>query len=361
MDALALFLRDRLELLEAARDKKERDQVAAREKQEQKERRAQYAAGEREQQAKIEAERIATKARKMAILAESKAKKMKSRWLRFGYLLGKKESVREMWVFSLAFHELWTSRSPSTTPPPEAIISRYVSNWWTSRKTKKFLKKEFVDYLTYYVNQRLGESNQDVFRGYETSMDKIEITEKITPCAIKKIRASEVASVGELAVMKKALEVKCVNVLELHAVVTTDEYVFLAVELCEGCLGRGDFFDTFKLSISERLGLCRQIVVGVNHLHAVGVWHRDIKPGNVLFKQDADNGGLVLKIADMGISKVASEKTLQTVTNASAGTPTYMPCELLNDVEDQGGKVTKERFVAHDMFSLGVLLHYRRK
>tara|TARA_B110000285_G_scaffold72989_1_gene84113 strand:+ start:86 stop:583 length:498 start_codon:yes stop_codon:yes gene_type:complete len=141
----------------------------------------------------------------------------------------------------------------------------------------------------------------------------------------------------------QALEVKCVNVLELHAVVTTDEYVFLAVELCEGCLGRGDFFDTFKLSISERLGLCRQIVVGVNHLHAVGVWHRDIKPGNVLFKQDADNGGLVLKIADMGISKVASEKTLQTVTNASAGTPTYMPFELLDDEEeDQGGKATKE-------------------
>ena len=120
--------------------KERRAQFFAREKQEQKERRAQYAAGEREQQAKIEAERIATKARKMAILAESKAKKMKSRWLRFGYLLGKKESVREMWVFSLAFHELWTSRSPSTTPPPEAIISRYVSNWWTSRKTKKFMK-----------------------------------------------------------------------------------------------------------------------------------------------------------------------------------------------------------------------------
>ena len=37
-------------------------------------------------------------------------------------------------------------------------------------------------------------------------MDKIEITEKITPCAIKKIRASEVASVGELAVMKKVSE-----------------------------------------------------------------------------------------------------------------------------------------------------------
>jgi len=93
----------------------------------------------------------------------------------------------------------------------------------------------------------------------------------------------------------QALGVKCVNVLELHAVVTTDEYIFLAVELCEGCLGRDDFFDTFKLSISERLELCRQIVVGVNHLHKVGVWHRDIKPGNVLFKQVSETSILAMK------------------------------------------------------------------
>ena len=149
-------------------------------------------------------DRLNTEAKKMAEEAESRAKKLKSKWLRFGYSLRKKEAIRETWVFALEFHELCISRRP--TAPPEVIICRYVSSWWTSRKTKKFLKKEFVDYLTYYVNQRLGESNQDVFRGFETSMDKIENTEKITPCAIKKIRASEVASVGELAVMKKVSE-----------------------------------------------------------------------------------------------------------------------------------------------------------
>ena len=225
----------------------------------------------------------------------------KSKWLRFGYSLNKKESVRETWVLALEFHELCLSRRP--TAPPEVIIFRYVSKWLTSRKTKKFLKKEFVGYLTYYVNQRLGESNQDVFRGYATSYDNIEGVEKVTPCAIKKIRASEVASVGELKVMKKALKVKCVNVLELHAVVTTDEYVFLAVELCEGCLGRGDFFDKFKRSISERLELCRQIVVGVNHLHAIGVWHRDIKPGNVLFKQVSERAFWKTSILAMKCAK----------------------------------------------------------
>ncbi|GMI52874.1 hypothetical protein ScalyP_jg8263 [Parmales sp. scaly parma] len=360
---------------------KEKQEVVVKERQEQKEWRDQFEAREREaarenqEQAKIEAEQAKIEDLQVAEEAKTATRKKqeqkerreqvaaKSKWLRFGYSLNKKESIREIWVLALEFHELCLSRRP--TAPPEVIIFRYVSKWLTSRKTKKFLKKEFVGYLTYYVNQRLGESNQDVFRGYATSYDNIEGIEKVTPCAIKKIRASEVASVGELKVMKKALKVKCVNVLELHAVVTTDEYVFLAVELCEGCLGRGDFFDKFKRSISERLELCRQIVVGVNHLHAIGVWHRDIKPGNVLFKQD--EGSLVLKIADMGISKVASEKTLQTVTNASAGTPTYMPCELLEpdevdgedeQEEDKGGKLTKSRFVAHDMFSLGVLLHY---
>ncbi|GMI61759.1 hypothetical protein ScalyP_jg6219 [Parmales sp. scaly parma] len=276
--------------------KAKKERGAAKKKQELKGKRDEEAARKKQElaiiEAEIEADRLNTEAKKMAEEAESRAKRLRSKWLRFGYSLHKKEAIRETWVLALEFHELCISRRP--TAPPEMIISRSLSALWTktttSRKTKEFLEKELVGssgHLTYYVNQRLGESNQDVFRGYESSLDKIENTERNTPCAIKKIRASEVASVGELEVMMKALEVKCVNVLELHAVVKTREYVYLAVELCEGCLGRGDFFDTFKLSISERLGLCWQIVVGVTHLHTLGVWHRDIKPGNVLFKQAA--------------------------------------------------------------------------
>jgi len=148
----------------------------------------------------------------MAEEAESRAKRLKSKWLRFGYSLHKKEAIRETWVLALEFHEQLSLRSPSTAPP-EVIISRSLSALWTktttSRKTKEFLEKELVGssgHLTYYVNQRLGESNQDVFRGYESSLDKIENTERNTPCAIKKIRASEVASVGELEVMMKVSE-----------------------------------------------------------------------------------------------------------------------------------------------------------
>jgi len=234
------------EAREKQEQKERREQVAAKDRQEQQEMRDKEAAKEKQELAKIaaeiEMERLNTEARRIATETKTKAKKLKSKWLRFGYSLSKKESIRLIWVFALEFHELerreqvaakskwlrfgyslskkesireiWVlalefhelclSRRP--TSPPEVIIFRYVSKWLTSRKTKKFLKKEFVGYLTYYVNQRLGESNQDVFRGYETSMDKIENTEKITPCAIKKIRASEVASVGELAVMKKVSE-----------------------------------------------------------------------------------------------------------------------------------------------------------
>ena len=52
---------------------------------------------------------------------------------------------------------------------------------------------------------------------------------------------SEVASVGELKVMKKALEVKCVNVLELHKVArdeaissTRSNFQFSSVSGCVG-------------------------------------------------------------------------------------------------------------------------------
>jgi serine/threonine-protein kinase len=48
-----------------------------------------------------------------------------------------------------------------------------------------------------------------------------------------------------------------------------------------------------------------QLLCVMQHLHARGVWHRDIKPGNLLLAGTGPNGRLVLQLADLGISRVA--------------------------------------------------------
>lgn len=55
------------------------------------------------------------------------------------------------------------------------------------------------------------------------------------------------------------------------------------------------FLDSFDVSIQERFTLCLEILSGINELHKLGIYHRDIKPDNILY---TSNGW---KIGDLGL------------------------------------------------------------
>jgi serine/threonine protein kinase len=78
--------------------------------------------------------------------------------------------------------------------------------------------------------------------------------------------------------------------------------------------------------------------------HAVGIAHRDVKPGNILL---ADNG--TVKITDFGISRALDDGTVTTQTGMLAGTPAYLAPEIA-----RGGDPTR----ASDVFSLGSTLYH---
>ena len=76
--------------------------------------------------------------------------------------------------------------------------------------------------------------------------------------------------------------------------------------------------------------------------HALGLTHRDLKPGNILY-----NGGSDIKIADFGaaINRV-SDKTII----ANVGSPAFMSPELVKG-EVQASHVT-------DIYALGIVMYY---
>jgi tRNA A-37 threonylcarbamoyl transferase component Bud32 len=98
------------------------------------------------------------------------------------------------------------------------------------------------------------------------------------------------------------------------------------------------------LTPAEAAEIGAQVAEAIAAAHAVGIAHRDIKPGNILL---AENG--TVKITDFGISRALDDGTVTTQTGMLAGTPAYLAPEIA-----RGDESTR----ASDVFSLGSTLYH---
>ena len=91
-----------------------------------------------------------------------------------------------------------------------------------------------------------------------------------------------------------------------------------------------------------------QVLKGLDHMHGMGVVHRDIKPNNILFRLDA--GKIIIKIGDLGMACLADYPTMEIFTG-EVGPIAYNPPEVL---------FTEKRFAVRgkgvDMWSVGMLM-----
>jgi len=95
---------------------------------------------------------------------------------------------------------------------------------------------------------------------------------------------------------------------------------------------------------TEAAEIGAQVAEALAAAHAVGIAHRDIKPGNILL---AENG--TVKITDFGISRALDDGTVTTQTGMLAGTPAYLAPEIARG--DDSSR-------ASDVFSLGSTLYH---
>jgi eukaryotic-like serine/threonine-protein kinase len=98
-----------------------------------------------------------------------------------------------------------------------------------------------------------------------------------------------------------------------------------------------------RLNSVEAAAIASRVAEALAVAHGRGIVHRDVKPQNVLLTAS----GLEAKVADFGIARAASSRTM-TETNLMLGTAAYMSPEQV-----RGERVGP----ASDLYSLGVVLY----
>ncbi|AZQ70920.1 serine/threonine protein kinase [Streptomyces luteoverticillatus] len=132
------------------------------------------------------------------------------------------------------------------------------------------------------------------------------------------------------------------NVVTVHDVVTEEGRPWIVMELVRGLSFAEVLLAEGPIAPVRAAQIGVQVLAALRGAHAVGVLHRDVKPGNVLI---ANDGRVVL--SDFGIAMIEGSSAL-TATGQLVGSPEYL---------------APERALGHppgpesDLWSLGVMLY----
>jgi eukaryotic-like serine/threonine-protein kinase len=175
------------------------------------------------------------------------------------------------------------------------------------------------------------------------------------PCAIKLIHPEQAGNRRVLARFEREVRMTAQlshwNTVEIYDYGRTEDGTFFYVMEYLPGLSLEDLLERHgPLSAERVVHLLRQTCHGLREAHAIGLIHRDIKPGNIFAAQ---RGGLydVAKLLDFGLVKPVAEMPSARLTREGAisGTPLFMSPEQARGLDDLDAR--------SDIYSLGAVAY----
>ena len=116
------------------------------------------------------------------------------------------------------------------------------------------------------------------------------------------------------------------NVAQLYGRFSAYNTQFLVLEFCDGPTLKGVIKANGPIPEPEARLILGQLARGLRYVHAQGVIHRDLKPGNVMLNRRGE-----VKLTDFGLAKPEMTIATESATREGAliGTPWYMSPEHL--------------------------------
>ena len=131
------------------------------------------------------------------------------------------------------------------------------------------------------------------------------------------------------------------NIVEMYDVGEDNGKYYIVMEYVEGKTLKNLIKKRGALTLPEVIDIMQQLTSAISCAHDSNIIHRDIKPQNVLIKEDG-----IVKITDFGIAMALNSNEL-TQTNSVMGSVHYLPPEQANG---------KGATLKSDIYSLGIVM-----
>jgi tRNA A-37 threonylcarbamoyl transferase component Bud32 len=198
---------------------------------------------------------------------------------------------------------------------------------------------------SYRVLEPIGRGGMaEVYKGYHPMLDryvaiKVLLSHLVNDSAFAERFQREAAAVARL---------RHHHIVQVHDFGIHDGVTYMVMEFIQGQTLKERLtalrLKGERLSVPEVLALTTELASALDHAHANGLVHRDVKPANILLREGAaDNSEAIL--TDFGIAKIL-EGVQFTETGLSMGTPDYMSPE-----QAAGDVITPQT----DVYALGIV------
>jgi serine/threonine-protein kinase len=136
------------------------------------------------------------------------------------------------------------------------------------------------------------------------------------------------------------------NIVQAIDIGEANGYHYFVMEYIEGHTVYDELAGGKVYPEAEALRVAIQMALALDHAHAVGLIHRDVKPKNIMITGDG-----VAKLADMGLARaVADTQAAQAEAGLLFGTPYYISPEQIIGKQDVDFRA--------DIYALGATLYH---
>jgi serine/threonine-protein kinase len=136
------------------------------------------------------------------------------------------------------------------------------------------------------------------------------------------------------------------NIVQAFDVGEAGGYHYFVMEYVEGKTINDDIASGNLPTEDEALDMIIQVAYALEHAHAQGLVHRDVKPKNIMI-----NTAGIVKLADMGLARETTDiEAAQTEKGKAYGTPYYIAPEQIRGEVDIDGRA--------DIYGLGATLYH---